>query len=176
MNTTTNTARKHIPWFVAAGSALALTGTLVMVQPWQRADAVEFGADTATVAVANEAAPAEVVQAEAAPVLEAADAPDAGAADVPAEATSAVAPATAAPTTEPTRTAPAASGAVSRDQAIELAINAAGGGSAVDVSRGFERGIATWEILVRRSDGSQVEVYVSRSNGSIVKVENTTDW
>ena len=86
---------------------------------------------------------------------------------------------TPAGTSETTET-PAAvqvTGPISREQAISIAIEAAGGsGQAVDVDRYDAGGAGRWEILVRADNGNQTEVYVNATTGEILKVEDANDW
>lgn len=82
--------------------------------------------------------------------------------------------ATETPTASPTAT-PGGNGAITREQAIEIAIEAAGGGNAVDVDFYPAGGVGRWEILVRDDNGGGTEVYVNGTTGELIKVE-VTDW
>ncbi len=62
--------------------------------------------------------------------------------------------------------------AVNAQQASTIALGAVPDGTVVEVSSGFERGIATWELLILKPDGSGVEIYIDAATGKILKQEN----
>lgn len=63
---------------------------------------------------------------------------------------------------------------VTAQQAAEVALETAPGGTVVEISPGLERGRATWEVLVRNSDGSGTEVYILAATGEVLKQEPAT--
>lgn len=82
---------------------------------------------------------------------------------------------TPANTPTDTPTSPTTADAISRERAIEIAIEAAGGGRAVDVDFYPAGGVGRWEILVRADNGDGTEVYINGTTGELIKVEET-DW
>jgi len=59
---------------------------------------------------------------------------------------------------------------VSQQEALGLALAAAGGGEALDMVSGYDNNVPVWGVLVRRQDGTHVEVYVNANDGSIAQI------
>jgi len=71
----------------------------------------------------------------------------------------------------PASAAPDPATAITMQRASEIALTAVLGGTIIEVSSGRERGRATWEVLIRKANGSGVEIYVDATTGEILKQE-----
>jgi hypothetical protein len=79
---------------------------------------------------------------------------------------------TASPTDDATTTAPADPGSpVSRGLAVDIALNATGGGTVTEVESEFEHGRAVWKVRIVK-DGVRYDVYVDAATGEIIRFRN----
>lgn len=76
-------------------------------------------------------------------------------------------PAIAADTVAPTASQPAATGAITKEQAIEMALKAHPG----EVTKAYEdghKGKQTWEVKIKGNDGKSWKTYYEISTGALV--------
>lgn len=63
---------------------------------------------------------------------------------------------------------------VNQQEALSLALAAAGGGEPVNMATGYENGIPMWAVRVRRPDNTLVDVYVNATTGAIAHLQTAT--
>jgi len=61
--------------------------------------------------------------------------------------------------------------AVNQQEALGIALAAAGGGTLEDMATGYQNGIPVWAVRVRRHDNTLVDVYVNATNGAIAHIQ-----
>ncbi|GIF70637.1 PepSY domain-containing protein [Asanoa siamensis] len=145
---------------LAAMAALAVTGTALAATRDDRPSALT-GLGSA-VATTDPTAPATPTDATSTPDDDATASPDDDR--------------TATPTPDSSTTSPAApaGGGLDADEASRIALDRVGGGTVTEIESELEHGAKTWKVEVVR-DGVEHDIYVDRTNGTIIKADSDRD-